>query len=279
MFDPAFKNFASPLAPDAPAERRSTVLALHSYPAKSTCSNCNSRDMCLPSGLKIEEMDQIDLVVDQRRHVKKGGLLFHSGDRFAQLFAIRSGFFKSYIASEDGSEQVTGFQMAGDVLGLDGIASEHHTCNAVALEDSEVCLMPFNRIQDLSRTIAPLQRHVHRIMSREIVRENDTMLLLGSMRSEARLASFLLNLVDRMHARGFSQSQLVLRMTREEIGSYLGLKLETVSRVFSKFAKRGLVDVDKRNIAILRSDLLRAVVHQPKRRGRSDSLDCMAKLP
>jgi CRP/FNR family transcriptional regulator len=151
--------------------------------------------------------------------------------------------------------------MAGEIVGLDGIVNEHHTCDAVALEDAEVCVMPFDRIEELSREVNALQRHVHKIMSREIVRENGVMLLLGSMRAEERLAAFLLNLVQRLHARGFSQSELILRMTREEIGSYLGLKLETVSRTFSKFVDDGIVEVKQRHVRILNTDALKDIVN------------------
>jgi CRP/FNR family transcriptional regulator len=165
------------------------------------------------------------------------------------------------VAAEDGRDQVTGFQMAGEVIGLDGIVSDHHTCDAVALEDAEVCVMNFDRLEDLSREINALQRHVHKIMSREIVRENGVMLLLGSMRADERLAAFLLNLVQRLHTRGFSQSELVLRMTREEIGSYLGLKLETVSRTFSKFVEEGIVEVKQRHVRILNPDALKLIVN------------------
>ena len=264
MFDPAQKSFVNPASPTPSTDHHANVIPITSQHIKIACSNCNLRELCMPLGLNHDELDKIDSVVNMRRKVKKGGLLFHNGDKFTSLYAIRIGFFKSFVASEDGHEQVTGFQMAGEVLGLDGIASDSHTCNAIALEDSEVCLMPFDRIEELSRDSPSMQRHVHKIMSREIVRENGIMLLLGSMRAEERLAAFLLNLVDRLHARGFSQSELVLRMTREEIGSYLGLKLETVSRAFSKFAEDGLVEVDKRNIRILRSDLLREMISRPE---------------
>lgn len=151
--------------------------------------------------------------------------------------------------------------MAGEVIGLDGIVNDNHTCDAVALEDAEVCVMPFDRIEELSREVNALQRHVHKIMSREIVRENGVMLLLGSMRAEERLAAFLLNLVQRLHARGFSQSEVVLRMTREEIGSYLGLKLETVSRTFSKFVEDGMIEVKQRHVRILDTEALREIVN------------------
>jgi CRP/FNR family transcriptional regulator len=228
---------------------------------KVACSSCNLRELCMPLGLSESEMEQVDDVVSTRRKIPRGDHLFRNGDKFNALFAIRTGFFKTRISAEDGRDQVTGFQMAGEIIGLDGIVSDHHTCDAVALEDAEVCVMPFDRIEELSREITSLQRHVHKIMSREIVRENGVMLLLGSMRAEERLAAFLLNLVQRLHARGFSQTELVLRMTREEIGSYLGLKLETVSRTFSKFVDDGLVEVKQRHVRILNADGLKLIVN------------------
>jgi CRP/FNR family transcriptional regulator len=228
---------------------------------KVACSNCNLRELCMPMGLNDAEMQRIDEVVATRRKVARGDNLFRNGEKFNALYAIRTGFFKTCISSEDGRDQVTGFQMAGEIIGLDGIVSDHHTCDAVALEDAEVCVMSFDRIEELSREISALQRHVHKIMSREIVRENGVMLLLGSMRAEERLAAFLLNLVQRLHARGFSQSELILRMTREEIGSYLGLKLETVSRTFSKFAEDGIVEVKQRHVRILNPEALKQIVN------------------
>jgi CRP/FNR family transcriptional regulator, anaerobic regulatory protein len=201
-------------------------------------------------------------VVATRRKIKRGAILFRNGEPFQSLFAIRTGFFKTCVTAEDGRDQVTGFQMAGEIIGLDGIVNDHHTCDAVALEDAEVCVMPFDRIGDLSREVNALQHHVHRIMSREIVREHGVMLLLGSMRAEERLAAFLLNLVQRLHARGFSRSELVLRMTREEIGSYLGLKLETVSRTFSKFVEDGIIEVRQRHVRIVDTESLRSIVNR-----------------
>lgn len=227
---------------------------------KVACSNCNLRELCMPMDLSGNDLDRLDELVATRRKVRRGAALFTNGERFSALYAIRTGFFKTCIASEDGRDQVTGFQMAGEIIGLDGIVDDSHTCDAIALEDAEVCVMPFDRIEELSREVPALQSHVHKIMSREIVREHGVMLLLGSMRAEERLATFLLNLVQRLHARGFSQSELILRMTREEIGSYLGLKLETVSRAFSKFAEEGLVEVKQRHVRIVDTEALRKVI-------------------
>ncbi len=212
-------------------------------------------------GLSDHDLDRIDQLVAARKKVKKGEFLFHSGSPFKSIYAIRTGFFKTSVTTEDGRDQVSGFQMAGEIIGLDGIVNDHHACDAIALEDAEVCVMPFEKIEQLSLEVKSLQHHVHKMMSREIVRENSVILLLGSMKAEERLAAFLLNLVQRLHARGFSQTELVLRMTREEIGSFLGLKLETVSRAFSKFAEEGIIDVKQRNLKIMKPDALKQIVN------------------
>lgn len=228
---------------------------------KIACSNCNMRELCMPIGLSEGDLDRIDAIIGVRKKIKRGESLYHNGDRFNNLYAIRTGFFKTCITSEDGRDQVTGFQMAGEVIGLDGIVNDYHSCDAVALEDAEICAMPFAQIEELSREVVSLQHHVHKIMSREIVREHGVMLLLGSMRAEERLAAFLLNLAQRLHTRGFSQSELILRMTREEIGSFLGLKLETISRTFSRFAEDGIVDVKQRHVHILNTQALQDIVN------------------
>jgi len=213
----------------------------------------------MPIGLDHDEMRRLDQVVANRRRLKQGEHLFSSGEGFTSLYAIRTGFFKTYVLAENGKEQVTGFQMAGEIVGLDGIVSDMHSCNAVALEDADVCVMPFATVEALSREFPALQRHVHKILSREIVRENGVMMLLGNMRAEERIAAFLINLVQRLHARGFSEKELVLRMTREEIGSYLGMKLETVSRTFSKFSDEKFIEVNQRHIKILESEALKKI--------------------
>ena len=237
----------------------STKLRLE--PFKVACSSCNLRELCLPVGLNRENLARLDSLVASRRAVPRGDALFRAGESFQSLFAVRTGFFKTCVSSEDGRDQVTGFQMAGELLGLDGIGTDSHTCDAVALEDSQVCVIPYAALEDLSREFSELQHQFHKIMSREIVREHGVMLLLGSMRAEERLAAFLLNLTQRLRARGFSASSLILRMTREEIGSYLGLKLETVSRTFSKFQDDGMLDVKQRQIRILDQDKLQGLVN------------------
>ena len=228
---------------------------------KTACSNCNLRELCLPFGLSLDELERLDDLISTRRRIKRGDHLYRAGETFDSIYAIRSGFFKTDVLLEDGRDQVTGFQMAGELLGLDGISTEHHTCNAIALEDSEICAIPFNRLESLSREIHNLQHHFHKVMSREIVRDHGVMMLLGTMRAEERLAAFLLNLSQRFTARGFSHAEFYLRMTREEIGSYLGLKLETVSRAFSKFQEEGYIAVQQKHIRILNVNGLKALMN------------------
>jgi CRP/FNR family transcriptional regulator len=154
--------------------------------------------------------------------------------------------------------------MTGEILGMDGIGTEVHSCNAVALEDSEVCIIPFSQLEQLSREIKTLQHNFHKVMSRELVRDQGLMMLLGTMRAEERLAAFLLNMSQRFTSRGYSAAEFHLRMTREEIGSYLGLKLETVSRAFSRFQEEGFIAVQQKHIRILNSDGLKKLLNQPR---------------
>ncbi|MBP7444276.1 MAG: fumarate/nitrate reduction transcriptional regulator Fnr [Zoogloea sp.] len=237
-----------------------SVVPITAVEIKTACSQCNLRERCLPFGLDPREVNQLDELVGSRRKIKRQQHLYRSGDPFEAIYAIRAGSFKTDVILEDGRDQVTGFQMTGEVLGLDGISGEQHSCNAIALEDSEVCVIPFSRLEELSRQVESLQHQFHKIMSREIVRDHGVMMLLGSMRAEERLAAFLLNMSQRFTARGFSPSEFHLRMTRDEIGSYLGLKLETVSRAFSRFQDEGLVAVQQKHIRILDTPGLKRIL-------------------
>ena len=200
-----------------------------------------------------------------RRRVRRGEYLFHCGASFHALYGVRAGSFKSVLLTEDGREQVTGYHMAGEILGLESIGSELCGSDAIALEDSEVIEIPFAELDALACRDAALQRELFRLLAAEIQRERGLMLLLGSMRAEERLATFLLNLSKRLAARGWSATHFILRMTREEIGSLLGLKLETVSRILSRFQTEGLISVRNREITIKRMDALKAVI------GRADA--------
>lgn len=228
--------------------------------ANTNCASCSLRELCLPLGLNEREVEMLNDLVSHKCKIQRGEFLHRAGLSFQSLYAIRRGFFKTYVLEKDGRQQVTGFYMTGELLGLDAISTEIHTCDAVALEDSEVCEVPFERLEEMSRNIPTLMHHFHKIMSREIVKDHGVMMLLGSMKAEERLAAFLINLSRRFFKRGYSSSDFILRMTREEIGSYLGLKLETVSRAFSRLQGESIISVDNKHINIHNMDRLRSKI-------------------
>ncbi|HEX6137306.1 MAG TPA: helix-turn-helix domain-containing protein [Casimicrobiaceae bacterium] len=221
-----------------------------SRPAVS-CSNCNLHKICMPVDIKPEAAPLFDHMVGTRIRLRKGDVLFRAGDRFASLYAIRTGSCKTVMLTDDGNEQVAGYHLPGDIIGAEGIAAEMYGCQAVALEDTEVCTLPFDRVEALAHEDPAFQHRVYRLLGDAILRERSIALMLGTMRAEQRLASFLLDLAQRYHARGYSSTEFVLRMTREEIGSHLGLKLETVSRLFSRFDEEGLIQARGRVIKLL----------------------------
>ena len=228
--------------------------------SRNACATCNLRAGCLPAELEGGELAQFGNLVSPRHRVSRGQALYRAGDPLEALFVVRSGSLKSVMTDEEGRAQIMGFFLAGEALGVDAIDSDTHLSSMIALEDSEVCRIPYAGLQRLSLQLRSLSGQLNHIMSREIARGYNVMMLLGRMHAEERLATFLLNLSQRLTARGFSESEFVLRMTREEIGSYLGLKLETVSRVFSKFQSEDLVLVRQKHIHINNISGLRAML-------------------
>lgn len=215
--------------------------------------------LCLPMGLGESDMQRLDQIIGRRRRIVRDGFLYRMDDPFRNLYAIRLGHFKTYQINASGDQQVTGFQMAGELLGMDAISTDRHHCDAVALEDSEVCEIPFTRLEDLFGTIPALLHHFHRMMSQEITREQSVMLLLGNMRAEQRFAAFLVNLSSRYAMRGYSSTHFQLRMSREEIGNYLSLTIESISRLLSRFKKNGWIRVSNREIELLDLPTLKTV--------------------
>jgi CRP/FNR family transcriptional regulator len=234
-----------PIAPESVSARSTPVAAI-----KTQCSSCHLKDICLPCGLTGSEVERLDGLMFGRRKIGAGEVLYREGDKFQFIYAVRSGTFKSSLMLADGREQVSGLHIAGEMMGLDGVAAGRYASSATALEDTEVCAIPYAHLNELAAQSPNLQMVVARLMSREIVREHSLMMLLGSMNAEERLAAFLLNLSQRMKARGYSPCEFHLRMSRAEIGSYLGMKLETVSRTFSAFQQQRLLEVDKKHIRI-----------------------------
>jgi len=233
---------------------------LREVPTGTHCASCQLQRLCLPLGFEPDVMQMFDRIIGKRQRLRKGDTLFRPGERFTSLYAIRLGSCKTVLLSEDGRDQVSGYHMAGDIIGTDGIGGDVHDCHAIALEDTEVCALPFVRIEELAHDNARVGQNMHRLLAREISRERHVMLMLGTMRADQRLAEFLLDLAQRYHARGYSASEFVLRMTRDEIGSYLGLKLETVSRLLSRMHRDGLIQVQGRTIKLIDAVALKHLV-------------------
>jgi len=252
----ASRELSQASSPATPA----AVLSIREVDAH--CSSCVVRKLCLPAGLSPEAMHQLEGVVSHRVRVKKRDSLYRAGEQFAALYAVRLGTLKTVVLTEDGREQITGYHMAGDIIGLDGLGGDHYASGAVALEDSEACVLPFNRLDELAHDLPVLRHNLFRSIAHDIGRDQNMLLLLGSRCAEERVSLFLLELAEAFRARGYSSSEFVLRMTREEIASYLGLKLETVSRVFSHLQEEGLIQIQGRAVKLLDAVALKQRVGQ-----------------
>jgi len=224
------------------------------------CAVCSAPRPCQPCKLVVPETVWGADPPYARKRVPRTQALYRAGGPFQCLYAVRSGFFKTSAMLADGRAQVTGFHMMGEILGMGGIDTGHHASDAIAIEDSEVCVIPSARLEE-----PVMHRELYRAMSRELVRDQGVMLLLGTMSSAGRVAVFLLTLSQRLLARGFSARDFHLRMTRQEIGSYLGMSLETVSRIFSRFDDERLIRVDGKHIRILDIEGLDAVAGRDAR--------------
>lgn len=222
------------------------------------CTTCRARERCLAAGMTDSEVRCLGQMTIGRRRVKKGQPVFRQGERFLFMYAVRCGTLKSTLTMKNGCDQVTAFHLPGELLGFDAIASGRHPTSLTALEDAEVCAIPYSQLADASAELRTLRLEVMRLAGAELVREQRLLALIANTHSEERVAAFLLNLSQRMEERGFSASEFLLRMTRAEIGSYLGTTLETVSRSLSAFARRGFIKVRRRRIHIVDTESLRA---------------------
>ena len=229
-------------------------------PRANACSTCHLKDLCLPQGLDASDVAQLDALAIPRRRIHEGEFLYRQGERFHYAYAVRSGTLKSTLTLADGREQVTGFHLAGDLLGLDGLAAGQQAGSALALEDTEICSIPFAQLSAVAAANRAVQQALARAMSRQIVREHARMAMLGGMAAEERVAGFLLGLSQRMKARGYSPREFHLRMSRADIGSYLGLQLETVSRTLSTFQQQGRLEVNRKHVRILDLESLAGVL-------------------
>ncbi len=224
---------------------------------KASCENCNLAELCLPHGLNIDEMAELEELVKQNRPLHKGDHLFRAGDALSSLYAVRSGSIKLFTNSDDGDEQIIGFYLPGEIVGLDGFDNLIHSCSAVALETSSLCNFPYTQLMDICKTIPALQDQMFRLMGREISHENRLLLTIGKKNAEERIATFLISLSVRFHQLGFSAEEFKLSMSRQEIGNYLGLTIETVSRTFSRFQKSNHIAINNKHIQIINRDAIK----------------------
>ena len=229
-------------------------------PGRNGCSQCELKGLCLPATLSPAETIEFEAIIPHKREIKRGATVFSEGDAFDALYAIRKGVFKTFISLDDTHKQTMGFHVAGEMIGSDGLATERHTCTAVALEDGQVCVLPFEKLERLAADIPDLQRHLYRTIGQEIVRCQKVMLLLGNMHADVRLATFLLELMQRRYAHDTPANELVLPMTRGEIGNYIGLEIETISRALSRLKAQKIIPVKSRHLQIIDPKKLQQLV-------------------
>ena len=237
--------------------RPSKVVDLHAV--KVACKECSLHQLCLPKSIDGKDLDKLDDIIQRKRPLKRGEHLFQIGFEFSSIYVVRSGSLKTYTPTIDGTEQVTGFHLPGELLGLDAIGKGMHPCAAKALETTSVCEVPFDNLEDLAHRIPSLQHQVLRLMSKEIFDDQELMLLLGKKTAEARLSAFLLSISLRFKQRGFSSAEFYLSMSRNDIANYLGLAVETVSRMFTRFQEDGYIHAERKHILIKDRDKLKQI--------------------
>ena len=224
---------------------------------KTACQSCNLHDLCLPLGLDMGDIDKLDKIIKRSRPLQKGEYLFNSGERFSAIYAVRSGSIKTFSESEQGDEQITGLYLPGELLGLDAINDNQHPCSAIALETTSLCEIPFDTLESLSSEIPELHHQLFRIMSKEIANDQSLLMLMAQKSAEERLAAFLVNLSSRLKVRNFSEVEFNLSMSRKDIGNYLGLTIETISRTFSRFQSEGILSTQRKYVNIHKLDTLK----------------------
>ena len=227
--------------------------------AQVACSRCALGELCLPRGLSADETERFEQIVHRSRPIQPGEHLFRAGDEFHSVASVRTGCFKSYVIDHEGQEQVLGFHLPGEIIGLDAIHSCKHVANVVALDTSAVCGLTFDTVSQMARHMPELQHELFRVMSQRI---SELETIAGDLSADERIAMFLLSLSDRFSRRGYSDKEFILAMSRRDIASYLRLATETVSRVLARFQKAGVVKVDRKQVQILDIDELKVIARK-----------------
>ena len=236
---------------------------------KVSCANCSLRELCIPQGMTDDELKLIDTVIERKKPVHKNDYLFRAGDTNRSIYAVLSGSVKTLVDNPNGEEQIVGFHLPGELLGMDGFSGDSHTCSAVALETSSVCEFPLESLDEVCHLVPSIQYAMRRIMGREVTKDHAMLLLLGRMSAEEKLASFLISLSKRMAQRHWKPSEFNLTMPRQDIANYLGLAVETVSRLFAHLQDAEIIEVDRRRVNISDMERLQAIV------GDSDAINAV----
>ena len=229
---------------------------------RSHCQKCSLYRLCMPMGLEQGDLERLDRIIHRRRPVEKGEYLYRIGEPFQSVYALRAGSIKTFTTNQEGHEQIIGFHLPGELLGLDAIAGKVHVTSARALETVSVCELPFERLEELSLEIPGLQHHLLSLMSEELQQEHCHLAVLARAPVESRLASFLCQLSDRFRARGYSATDFNLSMSRNDIANLLGMAVETISRLFSQFQEQGLLKVERKHVAIRDLPALQALANR-----------------
>ncbi|MET0377355.1 MAG: fumarate/nitrate reduction transcriptional regulator Fnr [Spongiibacteraceae bacterium] len=231
----------------------------HDY--KISCSGCRLSSICLPIALQAADIAKLDAIIQRGRPLQKGDYIYREGDTFSSVYAVRSGTLKAFSVTDSGEEQITGFYLPGEVFGLDGVSKNKHASSAVALETAAICEIPFDRVSELSARLPSLQRHFFQLMSQEIAQDQKMLAMLSKNTAEQRVAALLLSISARNARRALSATAFRLPMSRTDIGNYLGLTVETVSRIFSRLQKIGYISSDNREVTLTNPEALRDIAN------------------
>lgn len=217
---------------------------------RRTCATCGLNQLCLPAGVDAEGLKRLDDVVQSRRPLERGQTIYETGADFQSLFVVRSGSFKTFVTTEEGESQILGFHLPGEIMGFDAISSNHHTCSAEALERASVCEVPFAHVSQVAAQVPDLQRQLMRVISLEVVRDHEHLVMMGRRQAQQRLAIFLKSVADRYRRLRRDPASLTLAMSRYDIANYLGLVVETVSRLFTRFQQLGVLEVERKQVTV-----------------------------
>jgi CRP/FNR family transcriptional regulator len=245
-----------------------TVLDLNQL--RRSCGSCALHELCLPAGIDRQDMERLDTAVRDKRTLDRGKLLFRQGDAFHALYVVRSGSLKTYVENPAGDAQILGFSLPGEIVGVDALADDRHQCSAEALERTSICELPYSMMQQVTRDVPSLHRQLMRVISREVVAEQSHLVMMGRQQAQERLATFLRSLSERYGRLSRDTATLTLPMSRYDIANYLGLVVETVSRLFGRMEDAGILSVNRKTVRILRPDLLAGLCGnaRPLPRGR-----------